>query len=95
MLRLFRSKIYIALILMSAVLIAGVLGYRYISNYEWLDALYMTVITVTTVGFMEVRPLDAESKVFTVLLITSSVFIFAYAISVVTEYILSKNSLQL
>lgn len=95
MLRLFRSKIYIALVLMSTVLIAGVLGYRYISNYEWLDALYMTVITVTTVGFMEVRPLDAESKVFTVLLITSSVFIFAYAISVVTEYILSKNSLQL
>ncbi len=95
MLRLFRSKIYIALVLMSSVLLAGVLGYRFISNYEWLDALYMTVITVTTVGFMEVRPLDADSKVFTVLLITSSVFIFAYAISVITEYILSKNSLQL
>jgi voltage-gated potassium channel len=80
---------------MFTVLFAGVLGYRFISDYTWLDALYMTIITVTTVGFMEVRPLDAESKVFTVLLITSSVFIFAYAISVITEYILSKNSLQI
>ncbi|MDX1315003.1 MAG: NAD-binding protein [Eudoraea sp.] len=95
MIRLFRSKILLALFLMFTVLLAGVLGYRFISDYTWLDALYMTIITVTTVGFMEVRPLDAESKVFTVLLIASSVFIFAYAISVITEYILSKNSLQI
>lgn len=95
MIRLFRSKIYIALALMMTVLLTGVLGYRFISDYTWLDALYMTIITVTTVGFMEVSPLDTESKIFTVILITSSVFIFAYAISVITEYILSKNSLQL
>ncbi|NAS11801.1 potassium channel family protein [Poritiphilus flavus] len=95
MLRLFRSKIYLAISLMVLVLLVGVLGYRFLSNYNWLDALYMTIITVTTVGFMEVRPLDAPAKVFTVLLIVSSVFIFAYAISVVTEYILSRNSLQL
>lgn len=95
MLRLFRSKIYLAISLMIMVLLVGVLGYRFLSDYDWLDALYMTIITVTTVGFMEVRPLDAPAKVFTVLLIVSSVFIFAYAISVVTEYILSRNSLQL
>lgn len=95
MLQLFRSKIYIAVLLMLTVLLVGVIGYRFISDYEWLDALYMTIITVTTVGFMEVRPLDAESKIFTVILIISSVFIFAYAISVITEYILSKNSLQI
>ena len=55
----------------------------------------MTVITVTTVGFNEVGPLTIPAKIFTVFLIISSVFIFAYAISVVTEYILSRNSLQL
>ncbi len=55
----------------------------------------MTVITVTTVGFSEQKPLDDIGKIFTVVLIISSVFIFAYAISVITEYILSKNSLQL
>lgn len=80
---------------MFMVLLIGIVGYKYISDYTWLDALYMTIITITTVGFMEVRPLDAESKIFTILLITSSVFIFAYAISVITEYILGRNSLQL
>ncbi len=95
MIRLFRSKMYLALALTVVVLLSGVLGYRYISEYNWLDALYMTIITVTTVGFMEVKPLDAESKIFTVMLIISSVIIFSFALSVITEYILSRNSLQL
>jgi voltage-gated potassium channel len=95
MIKLFRSKIYIALSLLVFVLLFGVLGYRYISNYDWVDAFYMTIITVTTVGFSEVRPLDTASKFFTIFLIISSVFIFAFAISVVTEYVLSRNSVQL
>ena len=95
MLRLFRSKFYLAIFLMVFILVIGVLGYRYLSNYDWVDAFYMTIITVTTVGFSEVRPLDAGSKIFTVFLIITSVFIFAYAISVITEYVLGRNSLQL
>ena len=95
MIRLFRSKIYLAIILVLTVLTIGVMGYRYISDYTWLDALYMTIITVTTVGFMEVQPLNAEAKIFTVMLIISSVIIFSFALSVITEYILSRNSLQI
>ncbi len=94
MIKLFRSKIYLALFLLFIVLLFGVLGYRFISNYDWIDALYMTIITITTVGFSEVRPLDTASKFFTIFLIISSVFIIAFAISVVTEYVLSRNSLQ-
>jgi len=95
MMKLFRSKIYIALTLMVAVLFLGVLGYRFITDYSWVEAIYMTIITVTTVGFGEVRPLDTEAKIFTVFLIILSVFIFAFALSVITEYILSRNSLEL
>jgi len=94
MLRLLRSKIYFALFLVSLVLIIGVLGYRLIADFTWTEALYMTIITVSTVGFREVRPLSTEEQLFTVVLITASIFIFAFAISVVTEYILSRNSLQ-
>ncbi len=79
---------------MVAILITGVVGYRYLSDLSWIDAIYMTVITVTTVGFTEVGPMSSEAKVFTVFLIIASVFIFAYAISVITEYILSRNSLE-
>ncbi len=86
---------YLALSLLVLVLLFGVLGYRFLSGYTWVDAFYMTIITVTTVGFSEVRPLDVSSKLFTVALIVSSVFIFAFAISVITEYLLSRNSLQI
>lgn len=95
MLTVFRSKFIIALLLIAAILLIGTIGYRYISDFTWLNALYMTVITITTVGFMEVRPLDAESKLFTILLIASSVFILGYALTVITEYIMSRSSLQL
>ncbi|WP_339715437.1 NAD-binding protein [uncultured Kriegella sp.] len=95
MIKFFRSKIYLAELLIVAVLVIGVLGYRFIADFTWLEAFYMTVITVSTVGFSEVRPLDPEAKIFTVFLIIASVFIFAYAISVITEYILSRNALQL
>ncbi len=77
------------------VLLFGALGYRFIADYSWVEAFYMTIITVTTVGFGEIRPLSTEGKIFTVFLIILSVFIFAYALTVITEYILSRNSLQL
>lgn len=95
MTKFFRSKLYVALVLMIVVLFFGVLGYRFIEDYSWIDALYMTIITVTTVGFSEVRPMDVEGKIFTVVLIVTSVFIFGFAISVITEYLLSRNSPQI
>jgi len=64
------------------------------ANYNWIDALYMTVITITTVGFGEVAPLDPESKIFTIFLILTSVVIVGYAIKVITEYILTKNDVE-
>lgn len=80
---------------MFTALLIGIMGYHYISDYGWLDAVYMTVITVTTVGFNEVQPLGPSAKIFTIFLIISSVFIFGFSISVITEYILSRNTLQL
>lgn len=55
----------------------------------------MTVITMATVGFKEVRPLDTNAQIFTVFLILASVFILGFAISVLSEYIMGRNSLQL
>jgi len=95
MVKLSRSKIYLAFALVLAVLIFGVVGYRYIADFSWVEALYMTVITMATVGFKEVRPLDTDAQIFTVFLILSSVFILGFAISVISEYILGRNSLQL
>lgn len=95
MIKLIRSKIVLALSLIVVVLLFGVIGYKTLSDFTWIEAIYMTIITVTTVGFSEVRPLDADAKIFTVFLIVTSVFIFGFAISVVSEYILGRNSLEL
>jgi voltage-gated potassium channel len=54
----------------------------------------MTVITITTVGFGEVQPLDDTSKFFTIFLILTSVIILGYALSIITEYILSSNNIE-
>ncbi len=94
MFKLFKSKFYIALALLVLVFLIGVSGYKFLADYTWIDAMYMTVITLATVGFKEVHPLDETTKIFTIFLIIFSVFIFAYAISVITEYILTKNTLQ-
>ncbi|SFZ92675.1 voltage-gated potassium channel [Flaviramulus basaltis] len=92
--RFFRTKIYTAVFLLIAILFIGVIGYKMISGYSWVDAVYMTVITMTTVGFGEVVPLDENSKIFTIFLILASVVIMGYALSIITEYILSKNNIE-
>ncbi|RAJ13382.1 potassium channel family protein [Olleya aquimaris] len=90
----YRSKIYTAITLLVVVLIIGVLGFRFMSNYTWVDAFYMTVITITTVGFGEVQPLDDASKIFTIFLILTSVIIVGYALAIITEFILSKSNFE-
>ena len=87
------SKIYTALLLLLMLISVGTIGYMVLADYVFIDALYMTVITVSTVGFMEVKPLDLDAKIFTIFLIITSVTIFGYIISAVTDYI-SNNKLM-
>lgn len=94
MLSLFKSKFRIAIILVISVLCLGVLGFRYVVDYNWIDALYMTVITISTVGFEEVVPLNESGKLFAVALISASAITVAYSISVITEYLVNRNSFE-
>ncbi len=87
---MFRN-LYLSLAALFAVLAAGVLGFMLIEEYSLLESFYMTVITLSTVGFKEVRPLTDNGQIFTAFLIISSFGIFAYAISVVTRSVLSGD----
>jgi len=89
--KIFQSKVYIAVSLLLFILIIGILGYRFLSNYTWIDAVYMTVITITTVGFSEIVPLDDVGKIFTIFLILTSVSIYIFAVSILTEYVANGN----
>ncbi len=60
----------------------------------WIDAFYMTAITITTVGYREVVLPSDDAKIFITLLILSSVVILGFVVSVVTEYFISFSSLD-
>ncbi|TND07747.1 MAG: trkA1 [Bacteroidetes bacterium] len=73
--------------LLLLVVLIGASGYMLIEGYPFLDALYMTVITVGTVGFTEVHPLSDAGRIFTIFLIITGFGTFAYAISSFTSYL--------
>lgn len=88
-LKVLSSKLNTILLLVFSTLSLGTIGYMWLSKYTFVDALYMTVITVTTVGFGEVKPFTPEEKIFTVLLILTSISVFGYAVSSFSEYLVS------
>jgi len=68
-------------------LLAGTVGYSLIEGWAPFDALYMTVITLATVGYGETNPLTGAGRVFTIFLILGGVSIVAYAFSTLTSII--------
>lgn len=86
-----RFKIIFALLLIVIPISVGIAGYMLIERLRFLDALYMTVITIATVGYGEVRPLTDEGRIFTIVLIISNLIIFAYAISLITSILIQGD----
>lgn len=81
------KKLYIAFFVIVLIVIIGVEGFSIIEGYSFVDSLYMTIITISTVGFEEVRPLTTEGRYFTMFLIVFSFGTFAYAISTIIIYL--------
>ncbi len=79
-------NLLIAISLLLLIGVTGITGYMILEKYSLLEASYMTVITVATVGYEEVRPLSDAGKVFTIILIIFSFSIFAYSISTITSH---------
>ena len=80
--------------LLFLLIFIGTGGFITIADYEFVNALYMTVITISTVGFKEVEPLDQGSKIFTIFLIITSITLFGYIISVITDYIANNKFIE-
>lgn len=72
---------------LTSVLFLGALGYHLIEGWHWFDALYMTVITLATVGYGEIHPLTTPGRVFTIFLIMGGMGIILYAVTEVTAFI--------
>lgn len=80
-------KLYILLAMVILIVCIGVVGFSIIEHYDFLDAFYMTIITVATVGFQEVHPLSDPGKLFTAFLIITSFGTFAFAITSISKYL--------
>ena len=86
-----RNRIIILLSLLFSVTAGGTLGYRYLEHWPWLDAFYMTIITLTTVGFGETQPLSPAGRLFTIVLIAGGAGVVAYASSTLVQLLISGD----
>lgn len=69
----------------------GTLGYHFIEGWSIFDGLYMTVITLATIGYGEVRELSAEGRIFTIGLIVVGVILVGYLISNLTKALIENE----
>jgi voltage-gated potassium channel len=75
--------------ILTVIMLTGVIGFMVVEGYSFVDALYMTVITLSTIGYHEVRPLSESGKIFNIIFIISSFAVFTFVISSLTRYIIS------
>ncbi len=85
----FLRRMLLALLILSILLIVGTAGYRWLEGMSLLDAFYMTVITISTVGFGEVDPLSSMGRAFTIVLILSGGGLAAFTLGAVVDFFFS------
>jgi len=89
------TKIFrIAFVLVFIVFTIGLTGFHFIEGYGFIDSLYMTVLSVSTVGFEVVRPLSPEGKLFVSFLIIFSLGSFTYVGSSLVRFFLDGEFLK-
>jgi len=84
--KLYKRLIGVLLVL-TVIMLTGILGYSVIEGWTTFEAFYMTVITLASVGFMEVHPLSVGGRAFTIVLILCGSGVLIYGISVITAFV--------
>jgi voltage-gated potassium channel len=75
-------------IALTLVFITGTLWYKQVEGWHWVDAIFMTAITLTTVGYGETQPLGDRGRIFTIALILAGVVTIGYIVNRFTEAII-------
>ena len=74
-----------AIVALFLLVLLGAAGYMSIEGWSFIDALYMTVTTITTVGYMEVHTLSRTGRLFTLLVIVSGVTVLFYTVGKIAQ----------
>ena len=91
-----REKIRITVISLVFIITVGTIGYTVLEGWAPLDSLYMTVITLTTVGFSEVHPITSSfTRIFTIALIIAGMGVVFYALSTLTQVVVEGQIREL
>ncbi len=88
------KRLLSAFVVLALVLLAGVTGYMTIEGWSFFDAFYMTVISLTTVGYGEVRDLSTNGRIFTIFLLFSGMGILAYGMGTFTAFLVEGQLLD-
>ena len=87
-------KVYEILFLFLIPVAFGTAGYMYIEQFTFIEAVYMTVITIGTVGFEEVHPLSTNGMIFTIVLIIATFITVSFFLAYITRYFLDGHFRQ-
>lgn len=87
-------RFILALLFPIGIIAFGTLGYMVIEDWPFFDALYMTVMIVTTVGIKEVHPIDKAGEAFTIVLMLGGIFVLFYAASAIIQAVVSGQVQQ-
>lgn len=82
------KKPWFALLLLAIIPLLGTLGYMMVEGWNAFDALFMTMITMTTIGYGETHPLSHNGRIFTMGFIVVGVGIAAYSLTILVEALL-------
>ncbi|HET8921826.1 MAG TPA: potassium channel protein [Candidatus Acidoferrum sp.] len=83
-----RQRIYICLLLLGCVILVGSAGFHFIESWSWFDAFYMTLTTMTTIGYGEIHPLSHLGRIFNSFLIVFAVFSVGFTIATFSQALL-------
>jgi len=82
------QKFVLTIILIVLVIFGGTVGYQIIEGWSFIEALYMTIITISTVGFKEVGQLSNAGRIFTIFLILGGIIVITSGISLIFSSII-------
>jgi voltage-gated potassium channel len=89
-----RIRLILPISLVLAVTVVGTVGYVWLGQAQqatWLDALFMTVITITTIGYGEIIRLDSTGRIFTMFIALFGIGSLFYSLTVVMDYLVSRR----
>ncbi len=84
-------RVGIASLFMVGIFIVGMLGYHILEGMSFFDGLYMTFITITTIGFNELQSLSTEGRIFTMIIFATGIGVVSYIASQMTQIVFENK----